>query len=159
MNNKVQLLDRKHYEKWLREMPSDYCPFCDWENNQILLYQTNNWLWIANRAPYWKYHTMLVTKNHYVEFDELEPGLLIELQIIYKKAIQKYRELYKDNVIDIHQRYLLFWRLRDNQLDLKSKIIKPNHFHLHLVPDKEHLFDKILDKDAEKTDISILRID
>lgn len=39
MHYGVDLLTRKDYEDWLKEIPEGVCPLCQWRMYQYLLYQ------------------------------------------------------------------------------------------------------------------------
>ena len=152
--SKLKLLSRREYEGWLKAMPPDYCAFCDWRVNQIVLEETPHWLWIANRAPYWRYHTMFVSKRHLRELGELNVSEVGGLVDIYTHAIERFRKakLARADGTSI-QKYVLFWRLRDNLMDVVSGNMRPDHFHIHLAPDKDHLWDPIVDEGAVDIDM------
>ena len=135
-------------------MAPDYCAFCDWRENQIVLKEGRGWLWIANCAPYWRYHTMFITKRHVKELSELSITEMGELIEFYAYAIERFRKakLSRPDGTEI-KKYVFFWRLRDDLFDPISGNKRPDHFHIHLAPDKDHLWDPVIDKDASKVDI------
>lgn len=151
---KTRLLSRIEYDEWLKILPKNTCTFCEYKKYQIILDEDDNWVWIANIAPYWRWHTMFVPKRHFVEFSEMTPEELGDLMKIYKRAIAKFRfkHLKRKDGSPI-KKYVLFWRMRDDLLDKISGNIRPNHFHLHFTPDKDHLWDPTLDGDAHLFDI------
>jgi len=125
--DQLKMLSRKQYEEWLKSFPPDYCSFCDWPHNQITLHEGKNWIWIANRSPYWYWHTMLVTKRHVREFDQLsviEAGELVEM---YGYIVKKYREAeLKRSDNSLIKKYVFFWRLRDDLYDPISGNMRPD---------------------------------
>lgn len=151
---KIKLMDRKSYDKWVAGMKPGECTFCDWKHNQIVLKEGWRWMWIANIAPYWYWHTMLVPKRHITKMEEINDYEWMELKEMHTYAMNKYRnaKLTRIDGSDV-DRYVFFWRQRDNPIDPQTGAFKPNHFHIHMAPDKDRLWDSILDKDAYKLDI------
>lgn len=144
----LDLLSREDYADWLRIIPKGECPFCEWKKYQYVLYEGKYWLWIACRAPYWKYHTMMIPKRHFVELNQLTVVEMGELIEVYSIAIEKFRKqkvVIDDEIVD---RLLFFWRLRDNPHEDKSDTNRMTHFHMHLTPDKAGLLDPVLDSSS-----------
>ena len=154
MQDELRMLSREEYEIWLKSFPENYCAFCDWKKNQIILKEGKHWIWIANRSPYWKYHTIFFTKRHLKEITELSDEEMKEFFEMYSYAISKFRnaKLKRDDGSEI-KKYVFFWRLRDDLLDRISGNIRPDHFHVHLTPDKDHFWDSTIDRNAYKIDI------
>jgi diadenosine tetraphosphate (Ap4A) HIT family hydrolase len=154
-NNK--LLSRDEYFSWLKTLPDTYCPFCDASNN-IVIKSTAYWRLILCRAPYWKYHFMLIPKRHFKEYFEMsamEHCELFELQhYTFKKLVEAELTHSDGSTID---RYLFFWRFREDSFDPITQTLKPDHFHFHIVPEKEHLWDAVLDEKAADIDIDKVR--
>lgn len=150
-------MTRKQYDKWLSKIPQGTCTFCTWEENQIILKEFENWVWIACIAPYWRWHTMIISKRHFVEFHEMtfrEAGELVEA-ISYATKTMLDAKLTREDGVEI-KKVVYFWRFRADRFDPISKTVRPDHFHLHLTPDKDHLWDPILDKHPEKVDVKKL---
>lgn len=157
MSIEQKLLTRGEYEEWIRGMEPNYCAFCDWQKNQLLLVEGRAWLWIASRAPYWRYHTMLIPKRHIVEFNELTVIEMGEFVEMYESAVATLRsaDLHNPDGSPI-KKYIFFWRLRDDPVDHLSGNLRPGHLHVHVTPDRDHLFDPLLDEEAVRTDFSPL---
>ena len=64
-----------------------YCPFCDIYNKQIVLKETKGWQLIANIAPYWKYHTIIVPRRHIVDLPDITSNDHIEIIFLYGRGI------------------------------------------------------------------------
>lgn len=142
------LMSRDEYDKWLSGLPGNTCTFCEWSKYQIVLKTTSHWTWILNRAPYWPYHTMLVPKRHVVQIHELSVVETGELFSIYSQAVsvlKKHEAMIPEKLRT--GKYLFFWRYRDTQREVSDQR-KVDHFHLHVAPDRERLFDPLLDEDA-----------
>jgi len=95
---------------------------------------------------------MFIPKRHFVEMDEMtvvEMGELIEM---YSSAIKKMRSLGLVINEKAIERFLFFWRLRDTNFEETSQTRRLSHFHMHLTPDVEGLFDPLLTKDARDWD-------
>jgi hypothetical protein len=109
----VELITRAEYKVWLSQLGPKECPFCKWRQYQHLLYEGNYWLWVSCRAPYWKYHTMLIPKRHFRRLDQMtvvETGELIQTYGIALKKLRRSRlEIDGQRV----NQFLFFWRLRD----------------------------------------------
>jgi diadenosine tetraphosphate (Ap4A) HIT family hydrolase len=149
-----KLFSRREYNDWLRTLPKEYCAFCDWKSHQILLHEGRYWLWIMNLAPYWRYHTLLIPKRHVREFSELDVPEVGELVEVYSHAVSRFRRARLSRSDDsIVEKFVFFWRLRDNPMDFASGNQRPDHFHIHFVPDRDQLFDPVLDDDAVSVDI------
>lgn len=146
-------MSRAEYDLWTKNIPKEKCMFCD-QNEQFILKEGYEWLWVANIAPYWYYHTMLIPKRHFVEYWDMTNDEAIELKQLSKYVINRYRQakLLRSDNTEI-KKYVFFWRLRDDRFDPISGNIRPDHFHLHIAPDKDHLWDPTLDENAYKVDI------
>lgn len=151
MDKKHKLQTREEYEEYLRAYPKDRCPFCDWPHEQIVLHEGRNWVWIYNRFPYWKNQTMLLPKRHIKEITELSVSEMGELIEMYDHAITKFRDE------GIGDKYVMFWRLRDRQIDSISGNKRPAHLHINLVTDRDHLWDPLIDPEAVKCDFAKLQ--
>jgi diadenosine tetraphosphate (Ap4A) HIT family hydrolase len=151
----TRLLTREEYDKiFIPSIPKNVCTFCHWEKYQIILKEFQHWVWIANLAPYWWWHTMVISKRHFVEFDEQtykeNAELLDVLSHVKRKMLDA--KLKRADGSDV-KKIIHFWRFRANRFDPISGTVRPDHFHIHIVPDKDHLWDPILDEDAHKCDI------
>ncbi len=149
------LLSREDYDKnFAPSIPTNVCSFCEWEKYQIVLKEFSYWLWIANLAPYWWWHTMIIPKRHFVEFDEQSykenAELLDVLSYVKRKMLDA--ELMRPDGTKV-KKIVHFWRFRADRFDPISKNIRPDHFHIHITPDKDHLWDSTLDSDAFRCDV------
>jgi diadenosine tetraphosphate (Ap4A) HIT family hydrolase len=153
--DKNALLTRSEYEgwlEWLKENSID--PFKDWRNHQAILKEGQYWLWVANKAPYWRFHTLFVPKRYFKEWGDMTVQEMAELMLMLKNAINKMRTAKLERADGtLIEKYVFFWRLRDNTFDPISGNDRPTHFHLHLAPDRDHLWDSTLEEDAHKVDI------
>ena len=82
-----KLMSRVEYDAWLKGLPDNFCPFCDWRNSQIVLYEGHTWVWVANIAPYWRYHTMFIPKRHITELTEVTVTEMGEFFDMYLRAV------------------------------------------------------------------------
>jgi len=151
----TKLLSREEYDKkFIPNIPKDVCTFCEWDKYQLVLKEFDHWVWIANIAPYWRWHTMVIPKRHFVEFDEQsykENGELLDvLAHVKRKMIDA--KLQRSDGSEV-KKIVHFWRFRADRYDPISGTVRPDHFHLHITPDKDHLWDPILDADAHTCDI------
>jgi diadenosine tetraphosphate (Ap4A) HIT family hydrolase len=145
-----KLMSRKDYDRWIKTLPKDVCPFCQWQEYQIVLFEGYEWIWIANIAPYWKNHTLLVPKRHFTEYEEMTNSEAIEFKQLMDRAVKKYKSLG-------FKRFVHFWRKRLDNIDPKTGKLKVSHFHVHLCNDFDGLWDPILDTEARKWDIDMLK--
>ncbi|XVV02505.1 HIT family protein [Actinosynnema sp. CA-248983] len=146
-------MTRVEYSDWLQTLGADDCALCNWQRYQIVLLSTDHWLWILNRAPYWRFHTMLIPKAHRIEMCELSVVEVGELFSIYGQAVAVLHHLQPLlPEAERADRYIFFWRLRSEYRDRVSGEVKVSHFHLHLAPDQDKLFDPLLDDSAAKVD-------
>lgn len=136
-----KLMTRPEYDKWIKTIPPGVCVFCNWKKYQIVLKEGRYWVWIANIAPYWKRHTMLLPKRHFEDFGDINKHEFLELKKLIKKITDKYHRLG-------YTRFVYFWRKRDFSFDVKTGKKKFGHFHIHLCDDYDGLWDLILDKNA-----------
>ncbi len=154
----MQPIGRNEYEKWISSIPDGICVFCHPQKyKQIVLKEGKNWTWIVALAPYWKYHTIIIPRKHYTDIDEIPNLEFAEMISLFRYARNKFlnANFTYDDGTPIYQ-YLFFWRIRDaSKIDLVHAK-KPSHFHLHLTPDRDHLIDLIMDKQAYNFDVSKL---
>jgi len=156
--DKLKMLSREEYEKWYKKIPANECTFCNWQKYQIVLKEFDNWIWIACNAPYWRYHTMILPKRHFVKYSDMsfkEAAELVSIVDYGEKKMLDSKLKRKDGTLI--EKVIYFWRFRFNRFDPVSNNIRPDHWHLHLTPDRDHIFDPTLEKDACKVDISILK--
>lgn len=158
---KNRLLTREEYYHYLKEMevslPSDYCPFCQ-DQGALMLKEFQYWELVFCQAPYWKYHLMLVPKRHFKEFTEMDKAEQEEFNKAIKytlKVLQSAKLKYNDGkLVDV---FLFFWRIRGQNRDPIALVRKTDHFHFHIVPEKEHSWESILDPDACNIDMGFLK--
>lgn len=154
---KKHLMTRVEYDEFMRGISADKCTFCEWQKYQVVLKEFDYWVWIANLAPYWKFHTMIISKRHFEKYSDMsfmEAGELVKV-IDYGEKKMLDAKLVRDDGTLI-EKVVYFWRYRFNRFDAISGTIRPSHFHLHLCGDKDHLWDSTLDTGANKWDYSIL---
>lgn len=150
-----KLLTREEYDTvFSPAIPKDLCTFCAWEEYQIVLKEFTHWIWIANLAPYWWWHTMVIPRRHFVEFDEQSYKENAELLDVLSHVKRKMLDanLKKSDGTPV-KKIVHFWRYRLDRFDKVSGMMRQNHFHVHITPDKDHLWDPILDLDANTCDI------
>ncbi len=148
-----KLLSRKEYENFLKNLPKKCCSFCEYKKYQIVLKEWKYWIWIVNLSPYWYHHTLLVSRRHFEEFPQLTIKELTQLKEAITFVTNKYRQKklrLKDGTRI--QKYVFFWRLRDNKYDSISGNTRMGHFHIHIAPDKDHLWDPVVDSTANQFD-------
>ena len=157
MDKQPEMMNRKDYDLWLRELHPHVCTFCD-PTKQIVIKEFDYWIWIANIAPYWKYHTMIVPKRHFEKFSDmtfLEAGELIKV-IDYGEKKMIDAKLKRDDGTLI-EKVVYFWRFRLDRFDPLSGTVRPSHFHCHLCFDKDRLWDPIIDENAKDWDPDVFR--
>ncbi len=146
-------MSRVEYDKWYKTQDPAVCGFCHLDR-QIVLKEFDHWVWIANFAPYWRYHTMLLPRRHFVKFSDMtfaEAGELPKVVDYGEKKMIDAKLLRTDGTLI--QKMVYFWRYRFNRFDPISGTVRPDHFHIHLAPDKDHLWDPTLDKKAHLADV------
>lgn len=149
--NAPALMSREEYNSWFGDIPEDVCPFCQRDDYQITLGESLHWSWVMNRAPYWKWHTMFIPKRHVTEISHLSVQEMGELFTVYQVAVDTLQKLHS-NLPDEEQsgKFVFFWRFRwDSSKDAHHQK-SPDHFHLHLSPDRSGLFDPSLDENAKE---------
>jgi len=142
-----KLMTREQYNEYIKNYAG--CAFCHYDEDQIILKEFEHWVWIANIAPYVPYHTLIIPKRHFTEFEDQtfkEAGELLSVLHFAKKKLLDLKEV--DRVVH-------FWRFRDENAPVEA--LKIPHFHLNLMPDKEGSWNPILNPEAYKTDIGVLR--
>lgn len=154
----VHLLTRKQYdEQFVPSIPKGVCTFCKWKEYQKVIKEFEQWIWISNLAPYWRWHTMIFPKRHFEEFDEQtykeNAELLDVLSHVKRRMLDANLERGDGTKV---KKIVHFWRYRADRFDPISGTIRPSHFHMHITPDKDHLWDAVLDKDAYKFDFAEL---
>ncbi len=158
---KDRLLTREEYYLYLKEIevsfPADYCSFCQ-DQGALMLKEFKYWKLIFCKAPYWKYHLMLVPKRHFKEFTQMNKEEQEEFNkaIKYTLGVLRSAKLKYDDgkLVDV---FLFFWRVRDQNRDPIALVRKTDHFHFHIVPEKEHSWESILDPNARDIDVGFLK--
>lgn len=155
----MKLLTRKQYDRMLKTADKNTCFFCQWAKYQFIIKEFQNWLWVQNIAPYWYFHTMFVSKRHFVKESEMtveEMAELIQIKEYAFNAIMKAKLIYPSgkNKGKPVEKFVYFHRFRVNTFDNVSGISRPDHFHSHFTPDIDHRWDSTLDKNAYKYPIT-----
>lgn len=139
-------------------IPSGACVICEVER-QILLGTSEHWYWIASLSPYWRYHTMFISKVHKEDINELTPDEFTDFQVFYTKVKQHLLSLSLLHVdgkpVD---QFILMVRIREEDVPGGSTYPKPKHLHLHFVPDREGVERFLLDDAAIAIDIRTIAL-
>lgn len=154
--SELKLMSRNEYDEWVKTLDPSVCTFCDL-SQQIVLKEFDQWVWIANRAPYWKYHTMIIPRRHFEKYSEMsvmEAGELVRAVEYGEKRILDAKLLRDDG--SLIEKVVYFWRYRMNKFDPKTGTMRPSHFHIHLCSDRDRLWDPIVDDEACVWDTRIL---
>jgi diadenosine tetraphosphate (Ap4A) HIT family hydrolase len=155
----MKLLTRDEYYKLLRGTPPNVCLFCRWHDKQIVLAESKYWVWMANLAPYWKFHTMFIPKRHIEDIDLVNEEEFIDLKGIKSIAVEQYK---KAKIISPSNTeadlFLYFWKVRNDGFDSANKVTKSTHLHIHMVPDNDNSWIPILDPSAIEYEIELLKI-
>ncbi len=148
-----KLLARKEYEEYVRGLPEGKCPFCD-ISKQVLLGESQCWFWVANISPYWKYHTLLIPKRHESSMDNLTKEEFTDFQVFHKKVEAHMLGLglthHDGKSVD---QFITMTRTRFGGVSGGSTYYKPDHLHIHLVPDREGVSRFVLDEEAINVDM------
>lgn len=100
---------------------------------------------------------MFIPKSHKVQMSELSVPEMGELFEVYERAVQVFRNLGTDlPPEDFNGKFIFFWRFRDRLDGETTDQVKLSHFHLHLAPDRERMFDPILNERAVDYDYKAL---
>lgn len=145
-------LPRSAYKQHLEHL-GDACAFCS-RADALGIEEYENWVWAYSAFPYRKYHTLLISKRHIVQFSELSAKELEELTRITKGITQ----LYKDAEIvsktsTLGDQLFFSWRMRD-ELEGEKKAV--SHFHLHIYPEIGKEISIVLDQEAWDIDMARL---
>ena len=101
---------------------------------------------------------MILSKRHFEKFSDMtfkEAGELPSVIDYGEKKILESKLKRADGTLV--EKVVYFWRYRFNRFDQISGTVRPAHFHVHLCPDKEHLWDPILELDAYRTSLEVLK--
>ncbi len=152
----MSLISRDDYEQWTKNIPEDHCPICH-VNEQILLGETEHFIWIANISPYWKYHTMIVPKRHIDYFSKLNHEEIFDFQKFLKQITKHLLSLglTYDDGSPLTQFLTMFRESADKN---KSGYYKMDHLHIHLVPEKRGVDRFKLDPEAIHIDMQKLQL-
>ena len=153
-----KLLSRTEYEEMVKKIPNGDCRLCNLKD-QIMLGNSKYWFWIACLSPYWKYHTMLISKKHIEDIAELTAEEFTDLQNFYQKIKNHLLSLKikhsDDKPID---QFMLMVRLREENIPGGSVYPKPKHLHIHFIPDREGAERFNLDSTAINIDIKSIAL-
>lgn len=151
--NKKKLLSREEYERWMQSLPADRCLLCE-PHEQIVLGASEFWYWIANVAPYWRYHTMLIPKRHIRDMAHLTLDEFADFQRFEREIVNHLvgLGLQHQDGRSVDQ-FIMMIRVREKGIQNGSTYKKPEHLHVHLIPDKEGVGRFILNESANIIDI------
>jgi diadenosine tetraphosphate (Ap4A) HIT family hydrolase len=154
----MRLLTRSEYEEYVKKLPPGQCSLCSIDK-QIPLGESTHWYWIANISPYWKWHTLLIPKEHVVDMDDLTREQFEDYQQFHRR-IQKHLlglNLIHEDGKPVDQ-FITMIRTRFDDATNGSTYWKPNHLHVHIVPDKEGVGRFVIDDSAVDVDVSKLAL-
>lgn len=97
---------------------------------------------------------MLIPKRHFQHLWDTTEEEMAEYNQLVKKILEIYskKNLHRKDGSKI-KNYVFFWRLRNDSRDPISHNTRPDHFHLHIAPDKEHRWDPVVDPTASQWNI------
>ena len=152
----MNLLSRSEYYADRKNLDPAVCVLCNSE--QIVLASGKHWDWVAAKAPYWKYHTMLVPKRHITMIGEINPEEWEEFIDLHNKITYIYdnSSLTMENGEPL-QNVLIFWRKRHILFNKTLQANNVDHLHIHFACDREHFLDPISDEHAALWDVNIFR--
>jgi diadenosine tetraphosphate (Ap4A) HIT family hydrolase len=147
-----KLLPRSEYDQHLMALKGQ-CTFCKMSDDlNIKKYQ--HWTFVYAAFPYRKYHTLLISKRHIIQFSDLVPEELAELSSITQEIIQIYR---KSGVVaedsEFGDQVLFSWRSRSGTAVEKKPVF---HLHFHIYPEVGKDVAIVLDDRAWDIDMSRL---
>ncbi len=105
------------------------CVFCKIVNNEFdsyKLYEDDNFIVIFDKFPTTSGHTLVITKNHYEDFYELDEYLASELLVLVQKVARALRDVTGCTGMNI---------LQNNGKDAGQVVF---HYHIHLIPRYEN---------------------
>jgi diadenosine tetraphosphate (Ap4A) HIT family hydrolase len=153
------ILTREQYDLWIETLPKGWCTFCKYDEpigvpkvKQKVLKRFDNWVWIANIAPYWYWQTMISPKRHFIEEQDMSVEEMGEKIKASKYVESRYlKAKLRDKNDKLIENFVYFWRFRrKDRVGGESKV---GHFHLHFAPQIEHSWDPTLEADAYKCDV------
>ncbi|MBP2172916.1 HIT family protein [Methanococcus voltae] len=100
------------------------CIFCDIVNNKIpsrKLYEDDDFLVIMDAFPKSRGHTLILTKEHYVDFDDMSEELASKLIVLVHKMVKKLKVLGMDG-----------YNIINNNQPISGQEVP--HVHFHIVP-------------------------
>ncbi len=148
----TNIKNRDRYPARLKELAVDKkCGFCNL-NREFILKIYTHWIWVYSEFPYWKHNTIVISKNHKVKFADLLPEELAELKTIFIEAENAF---IKSGIIKSESNWGMdiLWRQRASIEGYETR----SHIHIHLCPNREGLYNPILDPEAHLIDTSLLR--
>ena len=151
----LRLLTRDEYYSLISSDQSGACAFCN-IGEQIVLHETTHWVWIASLSPYFKYHTIFVSKRHITGLGQVSQAEFEGFQAISEYAEAKYAAAnltWGDNT-PINM-YTYSWRYRGGGLDTTHNVKKSMHLHVHMWPERDGLMTSITDPQAVAWDPAI----
>lgn len=146
----IQMIARDKYETYIAKLNPKNCILCDL-GKQIVIKEFKLWTWIINLSPYWEYHTMLIPKRHAVNVADLNMNELYELGSIYTEILDKLKVAgFKHSDGKLISKYLVMIRTRFDGVDYSTDIARPDHLHIHFLPDRKGMLTPLLNDKAYK---------
>jgi len=148
----IKLMGRTDYQKWFN-LYKQACLLCQ-PKKQIILAEYDHWLLILNKAPYRRYHTMLMPKKHIKYFQDLNVEQLVDYQKSLKDTLDRFEkaDIRLENgekpprfLVMIHAAYES-WEAAD------GTNTRPEHLHVHVMPYITGLLDSIVDPEVLNID-------
>ncbi len=105
------------------------CVFCKIVSNEFdsyKLYEDDNFIVILDKFPTTSGHTLIITKNHYDDFYDLDEYVASELLVLAQKVARAIKETTGCTGLNI---------LQNNGKDAGQVVF---HYHLHLIPRYEN---------------------
>lgn len=147
-------LPRSEYAKHLEQL-GDKCAFCE-KTDSLDIKEYEHWTLSFAAFPYRKYHTILFSKRHRIQFGEFSAEELAELGEITTEVNEMYAESKIVSKESTFGDQLYFsWRNRTHTEAEKKAV---SHFHLHIYPETGKKIAIVLDEEAWIIDMNKLRV-
>jgi len=110
-------------------MKENNCIFCKISKKEIfsnIIFENNFSMAFLDNSPISKGHTVVISKNHYLNLEDIPEKELAELYIVVKKI-----------AILIHQKLKIDgYNILQNNFLAAGQVV--NHFHVHIIPRKSN---------------------
>ncbi len=100
------------------------CPFCDFQDNDVVIWKEDTVFAVLSRSPINKYHALIIPRRHYESFTDLPVEIAVEVFLLARRVSRAVRLVCHPDAIT---------HLSDDEISWKG-FNQVAHYKFHVIP-------------------------